>query len=135
MTDISYTLEVVVLPVSDINLAVVFHRDRVGFTLDVDYAPHPRFRVVQLTPARLRLLGAVRRRPDRRRPRERPAHPPGRHRPRTGQDGLVAQGANVGGVTHEKSLDTWAGEMTPGIDAERRDRASFAKFSDPEGNT
>ncbi|OBF38022.1 hypothetical protein A5724_09750 [Mycobacterium sp. ACS1612] len=34
-------LEVVILPV---------YRDRVGFGLDVDYAPAPSFRVIQLTP-------------------------------------------------------------------------------------
>ena len=43
-------LEVVILPVSDPDLSLHFYRDLVGFDLDVDYAPAPEFRVVQLTP-------------------------------------------------------------------------------------
>ena len=43
-------LEVVILPVSDPDLSLHFYRDLVGFDLDVDYAPGPDFRVVQLTP-------------------------------------------------------------------------------------
>ncbi len=43
-------LEVVILPVSDPDLSLHFYRDLVGFDLDVDYAPTPDFRVVQLTP-------------------------------------------------------------------------------------
>src|SRR5262249_60097826 len=42
-------LEVVPLPVSDIDRALVFYT-RAGFTLDVDYRPTSDFRVVQLTP-------------------------------------------------------------------------------------
>jgi catechol 2,3-dioxygenase-like lactoylglutathione lyase family enzyme len=38
------------LPVSDVDRALRFYVDRVGFTLDVDYAPNDAFRVVQLTP-------------------------------------------------------------------------------------
>src|ERR1700742_258099 len=43
-------LEVVILPVSDPDRSLRFYRDKVGFDLDVDYAPTPDFRVVQLTP-------------------------------------------------------------------------------------
>jgi hypothetical protein len=42
--------EVITLPVADIDRAVRFYVDQVGFTLDVDYAPIDGFRVVQLTP-------------------------------------------------------------------------------------
>ena len=44
------SLEVIVLPVSDPDKSLDFYRDRLGFTLDVDYAPAEDFRVVQLTP-------------------------------------------------------------------------------------
>jgi catechol 2,3-dioxygenase-like lactoylglutathione lyase family enzyme len=37
------------LPVSDVDRALRFYVDRVGFTLDVDYAPNDAFRVLQLT--------------------------------------------------------------------------------------
>ena len=43
-------LEVVILPVADADRSLHFYRDLVGFELDVDYAPAPDFRVVQLTP-------------------------------------------------------------------------------------
>jgi catechol 2,3-dioxygenase-like lactoylglutathione lyase family enzyme len=45
-----YRLEVVVVPVSDVDRAKAFYADRVGFVVDVDFTPNERFRVVQLTP-------------------------------------------------------------------------------------
>ena len=45
-----WTLEVVVLPVSDIDRAVEFYRDKVGFHLDHD-TQNEHMHVVQLTPA------------------------------------------------------------------------------------
>src|SRR5258707_14309575 len=44
-----WTIEVVVLPVSDIDRAVAFYRDQVGFTLDHD-TTNEFMHVVQLTP-------------------------------------------------------------------------------------
>ena len=44
-----WTLEVVVLPVSDIDRTVVFYRDQVGFDLDHD-THNEHMHVVQLTP-------------------------------------------------------------------------------------
>ena len=44
-----WTLEVVVLPVSDIERSIAFYRDRLGFVLDHD-TQTPQMRVVQLTP-------------------------------------------------------------------------------------
>jgi catechol 2,3-dioxygenase-like lactoylglutathione lyase family enzyme len=41
---------VITLPVSNIDRALRFYVDQVGFTLDVDYSPNDAFRVVQLTP-------------------------------------------------------------------------------------
>ncbi|WP_232078807.1 VOC family protein [Mycobacterium florentinum] len=38
------------MPVSDPDRSLQFYRDQVGFDLDVDYAPAPDFRVIQLTP-------------------------------------------------------------------------------------
>jgi catechol 2,3-dioxygenase-like lactoylglutathione lyase family enzyme len=45
-----YKLEVVVVPVSDVDRAKAFYADQVGFIVDVDHSPNERFRVVQLTP-------------------------------------------------------------------------------------
>ncbi len=44
-----WTLEVVVVPVSDVDAAIEFYRDRLGFALDHD-TDTPGGRVVQLTP-------------------------------------------------------------------------------------
>ena len=45
-----YKLEVVVVPVSDVDRAKAFYVDQVGFALDVDHQPNDEFRVVQMTP-------------------------------------------------------------------------------------
>ena len=44
-----WTLEVVILPVSDIYAAVAFYRDKVGFALDFDIT-NEHMHVIQLTP-------------------------------------------------------------------------------------
>jgi catechol 2,3-dioxygenase-like lactoylglutathione lyase family enzyme len=44
-----WTLEVVVLPVSDINRSIEFYRDRVGFNLD-HHTRNEHMEVAQLTP-------------------------------------------------------------------------------------
>jgi catechol 2,3-dioxygenase-like lactoylglutathione lyase family enzyme len=46
---LDWTLEVVVLPVSDIDRSVAFYRDQVGFVLDHD-TTNEHMHVVQLTP-------------------------------------------------------------------------------------
>jgi catechol 2,3-dioxygenase-like lactoylglutathione lyase family enzyme len=43
-------LEVVVVPVSDVDRAKEFYEKRCGFNVDVDDSPNPKFRIVQLTP-------------------------------------------------------------------------------------
>ncbi|MBA3405673.1 MAG: VOC family protein [Gemmatimonadaceae bacterium] len=45
-----YKLELVVVPVSDVDRAKDFYVDQMGFTLDVDHQAGDAFRVVQLTP-------------------------------------------------------------------------------------
>ncbi|MGH2445484.1 MAG: VOC family protein [Candidatus Limnocylindria bacterium] len=45
-----YKLELVVLPVSDVDRAKAFYADKLGFAVDVDHKPSETFRVVQLTP-------------------------------------------------------------------------------------
>lgn len=66
-------LQVVTVPVTDVDLAAAFYTQQAGFVLDVDYHPTPGFRVVQLTPparpARSRSApGSPTRHPDRRGP-------------------------------------------------------------------
>jgi catechol 2,3-dioxygenase-like lactoylglutathione lyase family enzyme len=43
-------LELVPLPVTDVEASLAFYRDRVGFVLDHDIEPGNGMRVIQLTP-------------------------------------------------------------------------------------
>lgn len=45
-----WKLELVVVPVSDVDRAKHFYADQLGFVVDVDDSPTVEFRVVQLTP-------------------------------------------------------------------------------------
>src|SRR5215510_15110887 len=126
------SLEVVSLPVTDIDGALAFYTKQAGFTLDVDYRPTDDFRVVQLTPpgsacsvqlimadspARLYKLYLVT--PDLAGARAT----------------LIGRGVAVGAIRHKNPVETWGGGWSTGLDPERRDYASFADFADPDGNT
>ena len=45
-----YKLELVVVPVTDVDRAKAFYSEQLGFVVDVDDSPSEAFRVVQLTP-------------------------------------------------------------------------------------
>lgn len=45
-----FKLEVVVVPVSDVDRAKAFYADQVGFPVDVDSRPNDQMRVIQMTP-------------------------------------------------------------------------------------
>src|SRR5262245_43373860 len=123
-------LEVVTLPVTDVDRALAFYTEQVGFTLDVDYRPTEDFRVAQLTPpgsaASVQLVT-------------------GSDRVRdlylvttdlaADRDALLARGVPVGPIRHKDPIDTWSGGFAAGLDPQRRDYASFADFADPDGNT
>jgi catechol 2,3-dioxygenase-like lactoylglutathione lyase family enzyme len=47
---VKWTLEVIIIPVSDVDRAKAFYADKVGFTVDHDTAIGPEMRIVQLTP-------------------------------------------------------------------------------------
>lgn len=123
------TLEVLPLPVNNVDRALAFYTEQVGFGLDIDYRPTDDFRVVQLTPpgsaASIQLVRGADRvhglllvTPDLAAER----------------DELLARGVPVGPIRHKDDIAHWAGRFTPGLDPERRDYASFADFSDPDGN-
>ena len=125
-------LEVVPLPVTDIDRALAFYAQRAGFILDVDYRPTTKFRVVQLTPpgsaCSVQLVAA-----------DSANRVHNLHLVTTDLEAdrarLIARGVTVGPVRHKDPIETWAGGWSPGIDPQRRDYASFADFSDPDGNT
>ena len=49
-TVVTFSIGVISLPVSDVDRAVRFYVDHVGFRLDMDHAPNDTFRLVRLTP-------------------------------------------------------------------------------------
>lgn len=129
-------LEVVVLPVRDVDRAKAFYRSA-GFHEDVDYASGEDFRVVQFTPPASRTSivfgkGIV-------------ATPPGSIQGlqlvvtdiEASREELIGRGVDVSGVFHDIGGVFYhlspAFEI-PGPDPDRRDYRSFARFSDPDGN-
>jgi len=134
IANMKLSIEVITLPVSDVDRALRFYVDRVGFTLDVDYAPNDAFRVVQLTPpgsgCSIQIGNGLTDAPvgslcnvylvvtDLEAARSR----------------LLECGVEVSAIRHKVPVDAWDGGFVPGLDPARRDYASFAGFSDPDGN-
>jgi catechol 2,3-dioxygenase-like lactoylglutathione lyase family enzyme len=126
------SLEVVSLPVTDVDRALAFYTEQAGFTLDIDYRPTAGFRVVQLTPpgsaCSVQLVVA-----------DAPGRVHNLHLVTTdlahAREKLIARGVAVGAIRHKDPVETWAGGWSAGLDPERRDYASFADFADPDGNT
>jgi catechol 2,3-dioxygenase-like lactoylglutathione lyase family enzyme len=128
-------LEVITLPVNDVDRALRFYIDQVGFTADVDYTPTDAFRVAQLTPPGSRCsiqFGT-----------DLTDAPAGSVRNtyllvtdlEAAHAGLLERGVGVSEIRHKIPVDAWDGGFAPGLDADRRDYASFADFADPDGNT
>jgi catechol 2,3-dioxygenase-like lactoylglutathione lyase family enzyme len=123
-------LELVLIPVSDVDRAKAFYTEKVGFNLDVDHRASDEFRVVQMTPPGsacsmtigIGITDAA------------PGSYRGTHLVVTDIEAtraeLVGRGVDVSEIRHMGS-----GGWEPGPDPERRDYGSFADFSDPDGNT
>jgi catechol 2,3-dioxygenase-like lactoylglutathione lyase family enzyme len=127
-----YRLELVLVPVSDVDRAKAFYTETLGFSLDVDTQPTPEFRVVQMTPpgsaCSITIGTGI--------TDAEPGSYRGTHLVVTdivaAREELVARGLEVSDVRH---FDRAAGEWQPGPDPERGRYASFADFADPDGNT
>ena len=127
-----FRLELVLLPVSDVDRAKAFYTEKVGFALDVDTTPTEELRVVQLTPPGsdcsvtigTGLTDAA------------PGSYRGTHLVVTDIEAaraeLVERGVEVSEIRH---FDRAQGEWQPGPDPSRSDYGSYADFSDPDGNT
>jgi catechol 2,3-dioxygenase-like lactoylglutathione lyase family enzyme len=125
-----FKLELVLVPVTDVDRAKTFYTEKAGFHLDVDHAAGEKFRVVQMTPPGSACsisigIGIT---------DAEPGSSRGLHLVVTdivaAHAELVARGLELSDVEH----------LTPsgwvkGPDPERGDYNSFAHFSDPDGNT
>ena len=129
-----YRIEVLTLPVSDVDRALQFYTEKLGFALDVDYQPNDGFRVVQLTPpgsaTSVQLgIGLTNAQPGSTRSTYLVvADLEAAHRE------LTERGVSPSAVRHKADYD-WQGDFVPGLDPDRRDYASFFDFADPDGNT
>ena len=125
-----WKLELVLIPVSDVDRAKAFYVEKAGFDLDVDHRAGDTFRVVQLTPPgsgcsitigtgiTTAAPGSVR----------------GMHLIVSDIEAAAAElaerGVDVGELHHFES-----GTRVPGVARDSSDYNSFASFSDPDGNT
>ncbi len=125
-----YKLELVLIPVSDVDRAKSFYVEQVGFTLDVDHRISDEFRVVQMTPPGSTCsitigIGMT---------DSTPGSYRGTHLVVTdieaAREELRARGVEVSEITHFA-----AGERKPGPDPDHADYNSFADFRDPDGNS
>jgi catechol 2,3-dioxygenase-like lactoylglutathione lyase family enzyme len=123
-------LELVLLPVADVDRAKAFYAEQLGFTVDVDHRAGENFRVVQLTPpgsaASISVGVGI--------TDAEPGSYRGTHLVVTDIEAarteLVERGVKVSDVRH-MTPNGWQ----PGPDPARTDFNSFADFADPDGNT
>ncbi|MEP7021204.1 MAG: glyoxalase superfamily protein [Pseudonocardiales bacterium] len=125
-----YKLELVLLPVSDVDRAKAFYTEQLGFNPDVDHRAGDQFRVVQVTPPGsacsvsfgIGLTDAT------------PGSVRGTHLIVTdieqARAELVGRGVLVSDVRHMTPDG-----FVPGADPAHADYNSFADFSDLDGNT
>src|ERR1700674_2547731 len=125
-----FKLELVVVPVSDVDRAKTFYTEKAGFHLDVDHRAGDNFRVVQVTPPGSAcsisfgtgLTGAA------------PGSVQGLHLVVTDIEAaraeLVERGTDISDIFHFE-----AGGQMPGLDPQRSDYGSYLSFSDPDGNS
>jgi catechol 2,3-dioxygenase-like lactoylglutathione lyase family enzyme len=120
-------LEVVTLPVSDVDRAKSFYQD-LGWRLDADIVRGENFRAVQLTPPHSQCSIAF--------GKGLTTAEPGSARRLllvvddidAAREELVRRGADVSEVFHLE------GGPVPGPDPERRSYQTYVSFSDPDGN-
>jgi len=125
-----WKLELVVVPVSDVDRAKAFYVDKAGFGVDVDARPTDEIRVVQLTPPGSACSIAI-------------GVGIGQSEPGTtkGLHLIVTEIEAARAELVERGVDAsdpfhFGPEgRTAGVDPERADYASFLTFDDPDGNT
>ena len=122
-----WKLELIVVPVSDVDRAKAFYSENAGFAVDVDFATGDDFRVVQLTPPGSACSIALMRNADT------AGSLQGLHLVVPDMDKaraeLVDRGVKAGEPYHFDE-----GQQNSGPDPDRRDYGTFMSFSDPDGN-
>ncbi|MFF2996621.1 VOC family protein [Streptomyces sp. NPDC057950] len=128
-----FSLEVVVLPVADVDRSLNFYQS-LGWRLDADYEAGPQFRIVQLTPPGSPCSVHIGRGTT-------PSPPGSAHNHYLvvpdldeARIDLISRGADVSEIFHHV-YDAGFQERVPGPAPDRRSYASFTTFSDPDGNT
>ena len=124
-----FKLELVLVPVTDVDRAKSFYVEQAGFNLEVDTAVGEHMRVVQVTPPGSACsvgfgVGLT-------------TAPPGSVQGLhlvvsdivAARDGLVKRGVEVSEVRHLES-----GSWVSGPHPQRANYESFAEFADPDGN-
>jgi catechol 2,3-dioxygenase-like lactoylglutathione lyase family enzyme len=126
----NWTIEVVLIPVTDVDRAKAFYSEKLGFNVDVDHKASDSFRVVQMTPPGSSCsisvgVGITDAEPGSVRgihlivPDIEAAHAE-----------LTERGVEISSIQHFDG-----GTPTPGPHPDRSDFGSYIFFSDPDGNT
>jgi catechol 2,3-dioxygenase-like lactoylglutathione lyase family enzyme len=122
-----WKLQVVILPVSDMDRAKSFYREKAGFVLDVDHRAGEDFRIIQLTPPGSACSVTLMRNGDA------AGSVQGLHLIvddiEAARDEITGRGADVSNFFH-----FGAGGQEPGLDPQRARFGSYFSFSDPDGN-
>jgi catechol 2,3-dioxygenase-like lactoylglutathione lyase family enzyme len=122
-----FKLELVIIPVSDVDRAKAFYLDQAGFRLDVDHRAGDDFRIVQFTPPGSACSVTLMRNPDA------AGSLQGLHLVVTDIDAaraeLTGRGLDASEVYHFGPQG-----QAPGHDPQRSSYNSFLSFSDPDGN-
>ncbi len=126
---VDFKLELVLVPVTDVDLAKAFYADNAGFRLDVDHTASEDFRIVQFTPpgsaCSISMGIGITSAP--------PGSAQGLHLVVTdieaAREELVGRGVEVTDVKH-----MGAAGWEPGVHPERARYGSYAEFKDPDGN-
>ncbi|MBA3788056.1 MAG: VOC family protein [Actinobacteria bacterium] len=125
-----WKLELVVVPVSDVDRAKAFYTEQVGFKADVDHRAGDDFRVVQLSPPGSACSIAIGTGIG----QSEPGSTKGLHLIVSDLDAaraeLADRGVNVGDLFH-----FGAEGRTEGAHPERADYGTFLSFDDPDGNS
>jgi len=125
---VDWKLELIVVPVSDVDRAKAFYLEKTGFRLDVDHSGGGDFRVVQMTPPGSACSIAIMR------DTEAAGSLKGLHLSvadiEAARTELLVHGAGVSDFFHFDG----SGSQLPGPEPEHRDYSTFLSFSDPDGN-